>query len=152
MGGNGLDLGEQAEVTNVRVRSNGNAGIRAETGSIVSGNTALRNRFYGLAIGIGSIISGNTAYANGAGGITASFGSIVSGNVASYNEGDGIDAGYAVTVLGNSVLRNRDYGLQLSSSSGYGQNLITDNALGTVTGSGSVNLGNNGCNGAPTCP
>jgi hypothetical protein len=47
---------------------------------------------------------------------------------------------------------NTGFGLNLGSSSGYRENVISSNTAGTVTGTGIVNLGDNACNGSTTCP
>ena len=131
MGYNGVYLGEQAEVTNLRVRW---------------------NRFRGIYAYSGSTVSGNTAYTNGGDGIYAYAGSTVSGNTASYNGADGIYASYGSTVSGNTVRGNTGYGLNFGGSqSAYSENVISSNTAGTVNGT-AVQLGQNACNGNTTCP
>lgn len=65
MGNHGVSLGEQAEVTDLRVRSNRSNGIYVQTGSTVLGNTARSNTGYGLNLSAdtgysGNVVSGNT--------------------------------------------------------------------------------------------
>ena len=148
------ELGDQAEVSGLRVRWNRLEGIRTDTGSAVSGNTAFQNGRDGIFTGIGSTISGNTAYDNGDDGIRAEFGSTISGNTAYDNGDDGIRANGGASVQGNTVSLNGSYGLNLFhtflSDAGYRENVISENLTGTVNGG--VNLGSNSCNGTTTCP
>lgn len=129
MGNCGVLLGEQTEVSGLRVRWNSFAGIGAGAGSTVSGNTAFQNADDGINAGDGSTVSGNTVYSNGGNGIRTQGGS---------------------TVQRNTVSANGAYGLLLVSPAAYGENVITNNTVGTVNGG--VNLGSNSCNGTTTCP
>ncbi len=158
MGANGVLLGDQAEVTNLRVRWNRLDGISVATGSTVSGNTARSNGSNGIQSGFGSTVSGNTAYDNGNDGIsaTAGSGSTVSGNTARANGGDGIQCGFGCLLRGNTVSLNGLSGLELSSDSAYSDNVVSANGAG-VTGAGSANSrGGNYCAGPGTvsanCP
>ena len=56
-----LHLGEQAEVSGLRVRWNGGHGIEASTASTVSCNTAYMNGIDGIFAGSGSTVRGNTS-------------------------------------------------------------------------------------------
>jgi parallel beta-helix repeat protein len=199
MGRFGVFIGDQAHITNISVRWNGEDGINTSSSSTVSGNTAYQNGRHGINVFTGSTVSGNTVslngddgirasagstvsentvYQNAAAGIEASSGSIVSGNAVRMNgtiggaetagietrdgttvsgntvsnhEGDGIRAFNGCVVQGNSSLDNARYGMVLGiSGSGYRNNVITDNTMGTV--SGGVNAGGNICNGSLTCP
>ena len=60
-----------------------------------------------------------------------------------YKLGSGITSG-------NTVSGNGGFGLSLHSTAGYRDNVITDNATGTVEGG--VNAGGNVCDGSLTCP
>jgi parallel beta-helix repeat protein len=172
MGASGVDLGEQAEVTNLRVRWSGLDGINVSVGSIVSGNTTYANGRSGINILVGATVSGNTAhgngssgissgaganistnttYGNGGNGIFASNGSTVSGNTTYGNGSFGISVASGSTVQRNTVRSNTGFGLNLAIRSTYGENTITSNTAGTVTGSG-VSIGGNSCNGTSTCP
>jgi parallel beta-helix repeat protein len=176
MGLYGVILGHQAEVSGLRVRwngrdgifvsegstvrgntayQNGDDGIQASRGSTVSGNTAFQNGGDGIFAGSGSTISGNTAYLNGQDGIISGFGSTVSGNTANENGSDGIAANRGSTVQRNTVWRNGGFGLNLllnatGFTSAFRENVITNNMTGTVNGG--VNMGNNSCDGKPSCP
>ena len=152
MGKNGVFLGRQAEVTNLRVRWNRLLGIYASYGSTVSGNTAYNNGDDGIYAWDGSTVSGNSVYYNGGNGIQAESGSTVSGNTVSNNGGDGIYAYSGSTVSGNTVRGNTGYGLRFGGfESAYSENVISGNTAGTVNGS-AVQLGQNACDGNTTCP
>ena len=136
MGANGVLLGDQAEVTNLRVRW---------------------NRFNGISVGNGATVSGNTANSNGSIGIFGSLGSTVSGNTAYSNGSDGISSGSGCIVRGNTVRFNLGFGLNLATDSAYSDNVVTSNTTGAVTGLGSANSrGGNYCDGTGTvsafCP
>lgn len=175
--GIGVQLGEQSEATNLRVRSNRSGGISVIAGSTVSanaihqnggggifvfgGSTVSRNSVYenggdGIVDGFGgSTIVGNTTYQNGGEGIEVYRGSTVSGNTSHSNEGIGIRADSGCTVQGNTVRANGGVGLHLGPETGYRENVISENGGGTVSGAvpaGIVNLGNNACDGSATCP
>lgn len=173
MGSFGVSLGEQAQVSGVRARSNGAsgidvsvgstvtesaayqngaAGISSRNGSVISGNTAYMNRSSGIFATNGVTVSGNSAYLNGSDGINVAAGSTVSGNTTYDNEGDGIQSSSGAIVAGNSTRFNTGFGLNLGTQSGYRENAISSNTAGTVTGTSFVNLGNNVCNGSTACP
>ena len=182
MGRVGVLLGEQAEVTNLRVRGNAVDGIRVDNGSTVSGNTVYQNGKMGIYAGSGSTVSGNTTYENGNIGMAVDAGSTISGNTASQNEGDGIlsaggntivgntafsngdattddgiECQYSCTVRGNTVRSNSGHGLNLGPDCAYSDNVVSQNTAGAVTGPGSANSrGGNYCSGTGTvsasCP
>jgi parallel beta-helix repeat protein len=164
MGGPGIDLGNQSEVTNLRVRWNRLGGIIVNNGSTVTGNSVMTNGGRGISAHWGSTVSGNTVFGNGNDGINGGDGCTIVGNTA-YNNGDtigattddGIECGSGCIVRGNSVRSNRGYGLNLGGDSAYSENVVTNNTTGTVTGVGSANsLGLNYCAGTgvvlSTCP
>lgn len=173
MGNNGVSIGNQGHVTNLHVRSNRAAGVSTGSSGNVSGITAASNGSHGISAGLGSTVSHSASSLNGGDGILASSGSVLSGNTAynnlgdgfdggagatfsnnaAYsNDGDGIEASVGSTIKGNSLRSNNGYGLNLGADSGYRENVISNNGLGTVTGTAIVNLGNNACNGSTTCP
>jgi len=171
MGRHGVQLGDQAEVTNLQTSWNRGYGILVEEGSVVSGSSAYQNHDIGIAAGNGSIISGNTAYQNenwgiytwgsiisgnttdgNSIGILAAGSSTVAGNTARKNYVHGMAIGSGSIVSGNMVSQNTGYGLSFSDSgSAYSGNVISQNAAGTVEGI-AVQLGENACNGNTTCP
>lgn len=175
MGNYGVQLGDQAEVTKLRVRwsrvsgihagagstisdntahSNGSDGISADFGSTVWDNAAYSNGGDGIAVSPGSNVSGNTAFGNVGTGISTGTGSTVSGNSAYSNGGDGIFANSGSTVQRNTVRSNISFGLRLFQAT-YRENTITSNTAGTVIGTG-INMGDNYCAGtgtiSATCP
>jgi hypothetical protein len=177
MGSDGLRLGDQAHVSNVRVRwnggtgmftgddavlsgnivySNGLGGIVAENGAIISGNTVSGNGADGIGSNNGSAVLGNTVYQNGSNGIVTSTGSTIIDNTAFGNgtitTADGIKAFSGCTIRGNNVRGNSGYGLRLTNvESPYSDNVVTGNATGTVIGLGSGDsLGGNYCAGTGT--
>jgi hypothetical protein len=135
MNGDGVSISERSEVTNLRVYSNGRAGIQ-------TGNEAK--------------ISGNIVTENGTRGIFAGDHSIVSDNLVFHNGGDGIDAIIGSAVQRNVVRENGGFGLQLSGSSAYHANVITDNVMGPLALPLGANRGDNFCRGnnvvLDTCP
>lgn len=131
MGTYGVRLAEQAEATNLRVRSNGIDGIQVGNSSIVSGNTAQGNGRAGILAGNGSTISGNTAQGNGEDGIVSNFGSTVSGNTTFLNEDDGMIVGSGSTISGNTAYQNGNDGIQGTSACTIIGNTAYDNGDST---------------------
>lgn len=130
MGAFGSNLGMQAEVIDVRVRSNGGSGVMKAKGARVSGIVAHQNGGAGIAPGPGSTISGNSAHQKG---------------------GNGIQASSGCTVSGNTVRGNAGFGLKLGSQSGFRENVVSANLAGMVDGATALNLGDNACDGTSTC-
>ena len=89
-----------------------------------------------------------------AGGIRLGLGEgVVTGNSVTFNGANGIDAFNGSTLIGNTVRSNTLMGMSLDTgtdASGYANNVIRDNGMGTVTGG--VEMGANVCNGNTTCP
>ena len=141
MGFNGVYLGIQSEVTNLRVRSNRVDGINVSAGSTVSDNTALQNGGGGIFASTGSSVSGNTVLVNGGVGISVFDGSTVSGNTVYQNTGDGIKTTQGCTIAGNTMRVNGGFGLRIGGVSGYRDNVITLNTEGNVMGG--IDLGSN---------
>lgn len=173
MGRDGVSVGQQGAVSDLRLISNGRTGVLAErycevTGNLVSlnglsgivtsegctvtDNTVDGNASTGVDAGIGSTVSRNTSIRNGGSGFTVGPGSSISGNTAYGNGSAGIVSFSGCTLIGNTVRLNTGPGLLLGEETGYAHNVISSNAGGTVSGSGLVALGNNACNGSPVCP
>ena len=151
MGASGVYLGDRARVERVRTLNNGGTGIYAWNDSTVSGNTAYNNTGDGIYASNGSTVTGNTANSNGDDGIRGGFGITVTGNTVYNNGGDGISTVSGSTVTGNTARNNTGYGLYLLGSySGYANNVLTGNTLGTV--SGGIQMGTNVCGADTTCP
>jgi parallel beta-helix repeat protein len=93
MGLYGVILGDQAEVSGLRVRWNGRDGIFVSKGSTVWGNTAYQNGDDGIQTSSGSTVSRNTAYQNGGDGPLAAYReNVVDLNISGTVLG-GVDAG-----------------------------------------------------------
>ncbi len=127
MGSYGVFLGDQAEVSGLRVRWNRFDGIRVDKGSIVSGSTAYENGRNGIYAKAGSTVSGNAVYENGYHGISVLAGSIVSGNAAYRNEDDGIYTSVGSTVSDNATYYNGDDGIWVSRGSTVYGNTVQSN-------------------------
>jgi len=176
MGRDGVFLGNQSKVKNLRVRWNGLRGIVVNTESVVSGNSSIQNADTGIVTegrsiisdnvssfnggdgirtGIVSIVSDNILMANEVNGVFVSDGSHVTGNTAATNGQNGITAGSFSSVQNNTVYSNQALGLNLGTTTAYLGNTITDNVTGGVSSDGK-NQGNNYCFGdsvsSETCP
>lgn len=129
------------------VSNSGDTGIRADASSTIVGNTVNGSGGAGINASA-STIHQNTVSASGSTGIVASA-STISGNTVFDNTGRGINATNGSSLQQNTVRDNTLFGLSLVDSA-YRENTISNNAGGTV--SGGINLGDNSCNGAATCP
>jgi len=147
MGANGLNVGRDVVITNVRARWNRLDGISGN--GVISGNTSRENGGTGI-LGIDSVVSDNQVIGNGADGILGT--GVVTGNLVVGNGGDGIRAaGAGDLVERNRITGNTGVGLVLNSSeAGYRGNVVSGNTAGTV--SGGVDMGGNVCDGSATCP
>jgi parallel beta-helix repeat protein len=128
MGREGVRLGVQSEILNLRVQSNATLGIYTGAGSTIRGNTVRGHPGAGIFGDDGSTISGNTAYGNGL-GIGGSSGTTIAGNTASRN-GDGISAGAGSSASGNTTSYNLNRGIHGSSA------MILDNSVQSNGGDG----------------
>lgn len=149
VGANGLHLGTQAVVTQVRSHSNGSSGITTGYASTVSESSAYDNGDTGIIAGTGSAVSHNVVFNNGTYGIFAYGGSTITDNSVAANRLDGILTEGGCKVTGNTSRQNSRFGLGLNGSA-YSGNVVSDNIAGTVDGG--VDLGSNSCNGTPSCP
>ena len=131
MGDDGLKLGKQAEVINVRTRWNGSYGIYAEDGSTVTGSAAYENAVDGIHVLDGSIAAYNIVYLNGSDGIDASERCRVFGNTVGSSGSNGISAGSGSTVTGNTVMDNAVDGIWADQGS-----TVSGNAAYSNTGDG----------------
>ncbi len=125
LGDRGVQLGEQAEVSDLLVRWNGGDGIYVD---------------------LGSSVSDSVVFANGGDGIVADSGSSVFDNTVNDNLADGIDTGAGCSIRGNTVRSNSGVGLRMGSQSAYRDNTLTSNGGGCVAGG--LTTGGNACNGA----
>lgn len=152
MGSNGVSLGIQAEVTNLRARWNRLDGIDVGFGSVVSGSTANDNGNDGISGGAGSAVSGNASSLNGGNGISVGGASNVFGNTSFGNTGNGIESGLGSNVSGNSIWDNRGVGIHggdgstisNNTSRGNGDDGIFAGEGVTVTGNTSIQNADDG--------
>lgn len=151
--GHGILVGGSSLIINSRSNDNGGDGIQAPFHSIVRDSIVSGNGGNGINVLDGSIVSNNTVSGNELAGILAQNTVKIVGNVSRANTGNGITTQEGCTVQGNSVVSNAGFGMELGNRSMYLDNLVSYNTAGTVTTSGTiVNMGNNSCNGAATCP
>ena len=125
LGDRGVQLGEQAVVSDLLVRWNGGDGILVD---------------------VGSSVSDSVVFANGGDGIVADSGSSVFDNTVNDNLSDGIDTGSGCSVRGNTARSNNGVGLRMGSQSAYRDNTLSSNGAGCVAGG--VTTGGNACNGS----
>jgi hypothetical protein len=140
-------------------------GIFVNAASVITRNTLYENSddAIGSAVGSGgSVFLGNSIFRNGGSGTTGqsnnslNYATVANNTV--YQNGTnteaftrgGIQASWSL-VHGNTIHGNGDAGLE-GLLSGYRENVISDNAGGTVVGTGMVDLSGNLCNGTTTCP
>lgn len=153
MGGSGLELGAQAEVSDVTVSDNGHRGIQIDSGRI-SGSSAYENKDFGLYVLAGpGLIASSIAARNGFTGLLVSKGSVVH-STSIENRGAGIVlSGLGGSLaIGNVVYDNALFGITAGNEDGYGDNVLNDNN----GGGNQVNLGRqlsgNVCGGDLICP
>jgi parallel beta-helix repeat protein len=106
--------------------------------------SALRNST-GIRVGEYSHVRNSIATDNRAYGILAEEGCTISGNTASLNRVDGIAETGSAVVLGNTARGNGRFGLNLGTTTGFGDNVLTGNTTAQVVGG--VSMGSNVCNG-----
>lgn len=87
LGSTGVQLGDQSEVRNLRVRWNGNSGIVVGDGSAVSGNTVYQNGSSGIGTGTDCLVQWNNVRLNTVRGLTLGPATAYYGNVINDNLG-----------------------------------------------------------------
>lgn len=152
--------GAYSRVERLRARGNGVFGIEIR-GPHADVHASTFSHNGGAGIGISgtsgdSRITDNVTYGNGGSGIQLNGlpGSLVRGNISNQNFLVGIlvNTGDNTMVIGNTTVGNGNRGISFGTSSGggYAQNIIADNAIGTVNGG--VEMGTKLCDGNTTCP
>jgi parallel beta-helix repeat protein len=143
-------------VTNGVVTAMAAGGVALGDDAVVEGVRAVANgphAFDGIVVGVHSRVIGNVANNNispvteyGGVGIYCASGCLVSRNTANSNKFIGIRSGSGSLVFGNSVSSNFDVGIDLFEQTGYGKNVMENDAacLGTF---GGTSMGDNVCNG-----
>lgn len=151
MGNKGLFLqGEYAKVNSMKVSYSGDMGIYTDKSALVFENQVINNGGIGISTGLSSQVKDNISSYNSLGGMSISNGSTIINNTVYNNGGDGIRAYEGCLLIGNSASNNTGYGLNMNSSSAFRENVVLNNTAGTVNGG--VDLSNNSCNFASTCP
>ena len=153
MGRNGVNLGDQADVSDLVVWSSGSDGILVRWAAIVEDCFVAYNGGTGIVALEGSLVRGNTARENSGDGISALFGSVIAENVVVDNTA-GITSGDDSLAIGNAAYDNSLYGIRFTdTTSGFTENVVRTGpvAPGGTTQRG-VDLGGNACDGGSTCP
>jgi hypothetical protein len=152
-GGDGVSIGQNGRIDQCIASNNGGRGIRADFSGSVTNNIANENTLEGIGTRDHCVVTGNVATGNGKDGINA-FGSVVTGNQANENGEDGIDVPNSGTVIGNRASFNGGFGLNLSTATGYAQNVVsTNNNVADPNDEvlNGIQMGPNICSGA-LCP
>jgi hypothetical protein len=148
--GDGFALGFGNVASGVEAHDNGLIGIRTSAGAVVRDSTATFNEGIGIQPGVGSVVSGITAFTNTVAGVNSFEGTLVADSAAHENVGHGIAAAGGACVHRNTASENTQRGLSLSMGAVYRGNTMSANGVGAVLGG--VDMGDNSCNGAVTCP
>ncbi len=132
VGSIGIRVGEQSEVTGVRVRWCAATGITTGNNAIIRGNTVYQNGGDGIFTGIGATVVENSVYQNLLDGIETNAGAMISNNSASFNAATGIDAGSASTVTGNTSYNSGINGIEAEGSCTVVGNTVYSNTLNGI--------------------
>ena len=162
MGADGLRLGTEAHVENIRATDNGDflggniAGIYCGENCTVRNSTTARNGRYGIFTGSHSRVLDSTAESNEQDGIRVGSYSLVKGNVVYDNDYDGIvDSGYS-QILHNQVSQNGSFGIEslIGAPFIYGHNTFVGNngGGGQVEGAFGRQIETNYCQTNTVCP
>ena len=112
-------------------------GIKVSSASVVRDNTSSSSVDVGVRAEFGSVISGNALRQNGQAGISCQDGSTVRDNTVETSGRAGTDAGFSVglgsTVLGNASRLNTGIGFVMGTTSGYGDNVASDNTVASYS-------------------
>lgn len=147
-GRDGINLGDQSIVRNMRVMSNARVGIDLGTAAIVEGVTSSFNADDGIAVASNSVVRNSTSQSNAGNGISASGGTVVSVCTLADNETNGVFGLSGTLVSDSTFIANGGDALELNNNSGYRGNVFAGNANNI---SGGVNLGGNLCD-LVVCP
>lgn len=141
-GRNGIDLGDQSIVRDLRVMSNASDGLDLGSGTIVERVVSSFNAEDGIDVDSNSVIRASTAQSNAGNGIRASGGTVVSNCTLADNETNGVLGLSGTLVSDSTFVANDGDALQLNNNSGYRGNVFAGNSNNI---SGGVNLGGNLC-------
>lgn len=98
-------LGQNEQVSRMRIFNNGEDGIYFGTNGTVTDCNVRSNGGDGIHVGNGSVVSGNSVRGNGGNGIDLVSSSVVTGNAIIGNTGNGVD-GDASLVVDNVITNN----------------------------------------------
>jgi hypothetical protein len=103
----------------------------------------------GIHMGIGNLFN-SVVGRNGGTGVVSNQG-VIKGNLIERNAGHGVDSsGFFLNVLDNVIMFNSGVAIEFGATGAYGNNILSSNNGGSVSGSG-VQVSGNVCNGVP-CP
>jgi hypothetical protein len=147
--GNGIHLGPGAIVKSSQVRLTTGNGIDCSVGCRVVDSVARENAHTGIAAGNDSVVSQSVANSNSGDGIALGPGGLVVQSTASLNGISGIVLGPGGNAIGNVSNANVLFGVNGTTSSAYGENVLSGhgNTSFQVTGT-ACNL----VNGTAVCP
>jgi hypothetical protein len=122
--------------------------------SLIEANMVRGNGTIGINGGPRSLVRNNVVTGNTADGIVVTSGALVIQNATSINGQAGISALSTSSIQGNISYDNTGVGLYLfpeggGAASAYRENVVAENGSTVTSG---VNLGDNLCNGATSCP
>jgi hypothetical protein len=142
-GGNGIELvGDYAQVVGVTVRETGATGILVGRAALVVDSIADLNSAEGFAVQTGSVMRGNSALRNGSIGIVLGSDSVAVRNIASDNRGAGIYSGDSSLLRDNSANGNADGGIIAGARQSLVGNVASQNlgatGHGILAGAGSL--------------
>jgi hypothetical protein len=156
VGGDGVRLGDDCVVKNMRISNNGGTGILVGENCVVTANVVEGNGVDGISVGGNAQIIGNTVDGNAANGInqnaTGGGGCLVAKNVVSNNAFNGVILSSLGSNVLDNVIRTNETGLACSLGCGYGNNVITQNTRKDVAGISEVEIDTNFCGLDTTCP
>jgi len=154
--GMGIDggTGTPAAIRNTRVLNGtiegmGGIGIFLNVNSRIEKMNVSSNGSYGVYT-LGGVILDTLVRANGNIGIVTT-GAVITGSRTIFNRGYGIQTGNASLLNGNIIQTNLSYGLVLTGTTRYTDNVIGDNNAGGPQISGGTQAGVNTC-GTAACP
>lgn len=145
----------ECTITKVRAISNASNGISVTNDGVVRDCIAKANGNVGISGGTG-VYNDNLARANGDDGFFLNSpdpnGTVVRGNSAVGNGDEGITCDNC-SLIGNVLIGNAGFGAVFFDRVAYGQNIIRNNAGGTIANAGNgVQVGGNVCNSDLNCP
>ncbi|MCR9094563.1 MAG: right-handed parallel beta-helix repeat-containing protein [bacterium] len=136
MGRRGIDVGQNARISNVEVRWNGSIGLATAGQAAISDVVAFENGSTGVAIGSNSTATRVTSFGNASAGVTGSVGATLDQVTARGNDGSGISVTSHTTVRNSTSTGNGDGGTIDDGISCGAGSMIVNNAVEGNTGDG----------------